>query len=157
MMHSTSSRDERGFSLIELLTVIGILGILASLSLSAFSIYRESAEYSKGDATMHSARTALYAGELDLGEDFTMAYTTSTTTGGALVGPMAQALPGMIMTKDLRLGVEVNACDDSSGPFDRAQFIVAQPCRATRELRYEKFCGGSEVILENVANPAPCS
>lgn len=157
MVQGELMRDERGFSLIELLTVIAILGVLVGLSMGAYTIYRENAEYAKGDATMHQARTALYAGESDLPDGFTMAFSQSTTTGGTLIGAMGQAMPGAVMPKDLRLGVEINACGPLSGPFDREKFIVSEPCRAKRAIHYQRFCGGSEILLENVANPAPCT
>ena len=149
--------DERGFTLIELLLTSVILIILGALSIGSFFIYKENAEYSRASTTMRNARTAITVGEMELPEGYELAYTTTTTTGDPLPAALAVALPGGVVPAGVRLGAEVNVCDDSSGPLDRAQYLVAQPCKATQEVRWQKFCGGIEILTEHVANPAPCS
>ncbi len=151
------ANEERGFTLIELMLTCVILIILGALSLGSFFIYKENAEYSRASTTMRNARTAMTAGEMELPEGFELTYTTTTTTGDPLSGALATALPGGVVPKDVRLGAEVSACDGSSSPLDRAQFLVAQPCRAQQEVRWLKLCGGIEILSEHVSNPTPCS
>ncbi len=151
------NEGEKGFTLIELLVTIAILSILAGLSIASYTLYKENAEYAKGTATMHNARTGIGAAELELPDTFSMAYTQSSTDGSALSGLLAQAMPGVSLPSNLRVGVELSMCNSASDPMDRAAFVVAEPCRATESVRYQKFCGGMEVLLEHVANPAPCS
>ncbi len=150
-------QNEEGFTLIELLVTIAILGILCALGGASFILYKESAEYSKGTATLHNARTAFNVGELDLPDGYNLAYTESGTGGGDLAGPLASVMPGAALPIGVRVGVEVAFCDDTSGPFDRAAFIVAEPCNASEQLRWQRFCGGVEVVVEHVANPTPCT
>jgi prepilin-type N-terminal cleavage/methylation domain-containing protein len=159
-MKNTSNsltHSESGFTLIELLVTIAILSILSGLSIVSFIVYRENAEYAKGTATMRNARTALSAGQLDLPDDYSLAYTQTDTAGGKLAGQLAEVMPGGNMPNEVRLGVEVSACDQSSGPFDRADYLVVQPCRAKQEIRWQRFCGGTEVLLEHISNASPCA
>lgn len=149
--------SERGFTLIELLVTIAILSILAGLSVTSYILYKEKAEYSKGSATLHNVRTAFSVGELDLPEGFSLAYTESATVGGDLVGPLAQVLPGANTPGGIRVGVEVSACTETSSPLDRAAFIVSEPCLGKEQLRWQKFCGGIEVLMEHVSNASPCT
>ena len=150
-------KNEKGFTLIELLVACSIISILSALSICSFIIYKQNAEYAKGSATMRNVRTALKAGQLDLPDDYTLAYTQSSTTGGVFTGELAKALPGGNVADAVRIGVEINTCDESSDPLDRADFLVSEPCRGTQEVRWQRFCGGTEILLEHVANPAPCT
>ena len=151
------SETQLGFTIIELVVTVAILSILTGLSLASFTVYRENAEYSKGTATMRNARTALNVGVLELPEDYTLDYTESGLSGGLLSGELSRLLPGANTPDQVRLSAEVSACDESSGPFDRSQFLVVEPCRSKQEVRWQKFCGGAEVLLEHVTNASPCS
>lgn len=135
---------------------VSILGILSGLSIAAFNVYRENAEYTKGSATLRNARTAMGAGELDLPDDFVLAYTTSGTGGGSLPGGLGTTMPGIATPIDVRLGAQVDACDTSSNPFDPSKLIVVESCRATQSVRWQRFCGGAEVLLEHIDTPTPC-
>jgi prepilin-type N-terminal cleavage/methylation domain-containing protein len=150
------SGDEAGFTLIELLVSVAILFILAGLSIASFIIYKDNAEYTKGVATLKNGRTAMSVGELELPDGFTLPFTKSTESGGPLVGVLATALPGANTPIHVKLGAEVVPCNDRSGPFDRSQLLVAEACRSSKMVRWQKFCGGTEVLLEHVSNPAPC-
>ena len=149
-------RSESGFTLIELLVSVAILFILAGLSIASFIIYKDDAEYTKGVATLKNSRTAMSVGELELPDDFTLPFTKSSEAGGPLVGVMSTALPGANTPVNVKLGVEVVPCDDSSSPFDRNQLLVAEACRSSKAVRWQKFCGGTEVLIEHVSNPTPC-
>jgi len=152
-----NAQTEQGFTLIELLVTIAILGILASLSIASFILYKENAEYAKGTATLHNARTGLNASEMDLPEGYTLAYTESGTGGGDLSGALAQVLPGISLPPSVRVGVELAVCNESSNPMDREAYVVSEPCNSHEEVRWQKFCGGLEVLLEHVANASPCT
>ena len=155
-MSVTKISNEKGFTLVELLVTMAILMILAGLSLASFMLYKENAEYAKGSSALRNARTALGVGELELPDGYSLAYTQSGTGGGNLAGEMARVMPGANTPANVRLGVEVNQCDELSNPMDRAMYVVSEPCHTHEAARWQKFCGGLEVLLEHVANPAPC-
>ncbi len=156
-MNADKALGERGFSLVELLATVSILGILSALSIASFILYRQNAEYSKGAAAMHTARTALKVGELELPDGYSLAFTQTGTSGGGLVGELARVMPGGNTPNAVRLGAEVSLCDDASSAFDRADFLVVEPCLAQEEVRWQRFCGGTEVLLEHVGNASPCT
>jgi type IV pilus assembly protein PilA len=61
----TVLRDERGFTLVELLVVILILGILAAIALPAFLTQRDKGHDVRARSTIRTAQTALRTYEID--------------------------------------------------------------------------------------------
>ncbi len=149
--------SERGFTLIELFVTIAILSILSGLSIASFILYKENAEYSKGSATLRNARTALGVGELELPDGYSLPYTQTAGSGGMLSGELARVMPGANTPSNVQLGAEVTLCSELSAPLDRAAYVVSKPCLSKQEARWQKFCGGLEILLEHVSNPAPCT
>jgi len=140
---SVRIRSERGFTLVELLTVVAILGVLAKLALSAFSVYRGKAEFSKAASLYTDARTASAAGEEDLGASYSMAFTESTSSGSPLAGSLASFFPNITMAKDVVLGASVSPC--SSSTMDPNIIISVKPCRGDgKHIEYIRFCDGSD-------------
>ena len=70
-------RDEKGFTLIELMIVIAIIGILAAIAIPQFSAYRERAFDSAAQSDLRNAATAQEAFFVD-----NQAYTQTTGSGG---------------------------------------------------------------------------
>lgn len=150
-------KNESGFTLIELLVTSTIILILAALSIGSYTVYKQGAEYAKSQATLKNARTAMGAGELEWTDGYSLPFTQSSITGGEMTGVLGVAMPGGNLPADVRLGAEVSPCDETSGAMDRAQFITVEACRARESVRWQKFCGGVQIITEHIANPAPCS
>ena len=75
MLTKFKKRDERGFTLIELMIVIAIIGILAAIAIPQFSAYRARSYNSAAQADLRNAATAQEAYFVDHDT-----YTTSETT-----------------------------------------------------------------------------
>lgn len=147
---------EGGFTLIELIIVFSIIGILASMAVTAFYVYREDVEYAKVEADLRNARLAASAFEFEddsLPAGFSVPLTFSATDGSPLAGNLATILPGGSVSPDVMLGASYDACDATSHPFDLNSRILSLPCRADRYAFYVKFCGGFNIYIPNIALP----
>jgi len=70
MLHNRITSEESGFSLIELLVVVLIIGILAAVMIPRFFAQRDSAKNGAGISTIRDAETALNTYFMQHGENF---------------------------------------------------------------------------------------
>jgi len=148
-----SATDESGFTLIELLIVISILGVLSALGLTSFWVMQERAEYAKGQTTLGDAITAFEVGDQEAAEGTSMAMTFTGAGGGAVPAAMRALLPGAVTPSRVNMAAMYEYCDSSSAPMQVKQFLNVIPCNSTRRMTWTRFCGGTEIRLENLANP----
>lgn len=58
-------RNQKGFTLVELIVVLVILAVLAAIAIPSMLKYVEKSKYAKGEAGIHSIRTAISASLVD--------------------------------------------------------------------------------------------
>jgi type IV pilus assembly protein PilA len=79
MLTKMMAKDEKGFTLIELMIVIAIIGILAAIAIPQFSAYRQRSYNSSAESDLRNAATAQEAYFVD---NSTYCHDT-----GTLIGP----------------------------------------------------------------------
>jgi type IV pilus assembly protein PilA len=78
MLTRLAKRDEKGFTLIELMIVIAIIGILAAIAIPQFSAYRKRSYNAAAESDLRNAATAQEAYFVD---NSTYCNDTGTLTG----------------------------------------------------------------------------
>jgi type IV pilus assembly protein PilA len=93
MLTRLANRNEKGFTLIELMIVIAIIGILAAIAIPQFSAYRKRSYNSAAQSDLRNAATAQEAYYVD--------EATYTSTVGNLEG----ATYGLYTTADVTVDI----------------------------------------------------
>jgi len=141
--------EESGFSLIELLTVIGTIGILAAIMTSGFSVYRASAAYAVASSAFHSARNALEVSLSDA-DNLPSPVGLETTSGpGGVAAPLRGILPGMQLPKQTKISMSYDpACITDSCTESQ---ITVKHCQAREYVTWSRFGDGVEMLLQHVS------
>lgn len=147
--------SDAGFTLVELLFVIVIISILCGISLSAFYVYRQDAEYTKAEHMLRNAETAIMLGNMDTAKGFSSGYETTGTGGGPMPANMS-FLPGAVTPINVRLGASITDCAGSTSPVRVNLLLVGQPCKADRQVRWVQFCSGDELMQTDIAWAPDC-
>lgn len=94
-MVTVEVRNERGFTLVELLIVIAIIAILAAVALPQFVQYRQKAAASSAAMTLTSCAHELNAQYADTGTVVTKSCLVGSTTATLTLDPSAGTVSGI--------------------------------------------------------------
>jgi len=142
--------SDRGFTLIELLVITVLIGILASLSLTSFQLYRASAAYRVSQITMHDARNAIEAGTSDVSNIPAAVAPTSQRAQGPVANAAAnRLLPGFIVPHNTSFSVSFDpTCVTAACQYESLQ---VRHCQAQQYSRWIRYGDGVDVLLENIS------
>lgn len=148
----THPYDERGFSLIELLTVVAILGILATIAINTFWTYRDMAIFAQAQSTLRHSLVALEAGRDEL-PDLGNLDESSGVGGGPTVGNLGVALPGMMLTEGVQLRLSLVPCG-----FDNKVMttVYAYACAPDLYTFWMRTCGDVEFTMPKAVGAGVC-
>lgn len=140
--------SNKGFSLIELLVVIGIIGVLAGLGTAIFSFYRQTAGYQVSKMAMRDVVTALDAGLSD--KDQLVAFEHVQNTPGEITLPAAhKLLPGLQLSANLKLSVRYDPNCVTAGC--ESAHITVTSCLAEEHVEYLRLGDGFFLTIDHVA------
>jgi type IV pilus assembly protein PilA len=124
-IQSMKQSVQKGFTLIELMIVVAIIGILAALAIPAYQDYTIKSRVSEGASLSGAYKTAV---ELYWSENGTVAGISTTTLG--LTSPSAQYVSAVdINTTDY--GIEVTLKTSTSLGEASGDCFTYEPARAT--------------------------
>lgn len=147
--------DNRGFSLIELLFTILIMGILSGILSKSYTIYKEKAQHSSAMTLFGQARTALEGGKIG-SESFPDETMSIEHRGPGLAeGEYGQLLlQGIVVPENIR--VVVRHTPDCSVDLCVEDLISVRHCQTKKMATLTQFKSGAYVLNLNADTSGPC-
>lgn len=141
---------ESGFTLVELLTVMAILGVLVAIALQTVGVYKAQASYAVAEETLHDARVSLEAGlsEADAAHPTPINFVRQEMPG-AFLHPNANALfPGFRIPKN----VAVTVYHDPSCLHGAclSKLIEVRHCSGADYIQWERMGDGVEIKVDHI-------
>jgi prepilin-type N-terminal cleavage/methylation domain-containing protein len=145
-------RDAGGFTLVELLVVIALLGVFNLLGMQIYKAYYIKAYNSATDTLMHSLRTAVEAGRIEgaLTDPVGWRFVQLTTPGPIQNADTRSFLPGLVVPKNMVLWVERNGrCEMGlNGDWCITDWLDAVHCKGKVWKSRARFRSGVELSWE---------
>lgn len=143
-------KKESGFTLVELLTVIAIIGIVSGMAVQSFKTYKAKSAYAVAEQTLVDARIALEAAlsEPDAIFPFDLA-NYSQSTPGEFANPNASSLfPGFRIPRNAT--VTVNHDPDCVSGACLSKSVEVRHCGGLEYVSWSRFGDGVEIKLEHI-------
>ena len=137
--------EESGFTIIELLVVIGTIGVLSAISLVGYKAYKDRAYIARSDEMFNSALTALEAGKINADQFNGGTYFAYADKMSAYAGQPDFIAPGLPVDSNMYVYVLHNSgCVAGNCVED---YVTTRHCQAAMRNLYVLYKDGNQVQM----------
>ena len=143
-------KSDAGFTLIELMVVIGIIGILSLLGMTSFNVYKKQGAYAVVESLVRDSKTVVEGSLNNVDNPPSAVALVSQSSPGSITDSAAYTLlPELKLPRDVSLSVSYDpSCDVSTC---QQQFVQVKHCKGDEYIQWIRFGDGVDVTLDRIA------
>ncbi len=149
------NNNQSGFSLIELLTVVALIGILSSIATQAFTLYKDKAQHSSAITLFNQLRTSLEGGKIESESFPEEIMEVAQQEAGTASGEYGQTLlKGLVIPPLHKIYVRHDpTCEDDLCLED---VVSVRHCQSSKIVTFSQFHSGVYSLNVNTSATDAC-